>query len=207
MVNIGLALKELSPGKKAYPSLVNLNVLPEVYQPKPISSALVKILLAPVFILMAIGLLIPLAMMVRDTAANTALLQVEINATNQLVSQKRLQQQSLEKEIAVLESQITELKTANDTFTAVLDSFSQQQGMVNGDLRVATSTLPDTVNLSDITHTGGRLTIRGTAPSEAEVLTYASSLRASDRFSAVIISSIEQAEDGVTFALTLSAKE
>jgi len=207
MVNIGLALKELSPGRKAHPSLVNLNILPEVYRTKPISLTLAKALVVPGIIIVAIGLLVPLVMMVRGAAADTASLQVKLDVTNQMVNQKRLQQQSLEEEIAKLEGEVAGLKAANDTFTAVLDSFSQQQGMVNGDLKVTTSALPSEVDLISIAHASSKLTINGVAPSETEVLTYAGSLRASDRFSAVIISSIEQAEDGVTFALTLSAKE
>ncbi len=205
MVNIGLALKELSPEKEASLSLVNLNVLPEVYRPKFLS--LTKVLIVPGIIMVAIGLLVLLVMLIQSTAANTASLQAQLDATNQLLQQRYTQQQSQGKEIAELEKKVTEIEVTDNAFTAVLDNISKQRGIVNGDLGVTTSTLPSTIDLSSITHASVRLTISGMSPSEMEVLTYANTLRASGRFSQVTISSIKKTEDGVGFTLTLSAKE
>lgn len=203
MVNIGLALKKLSPGKWASLSVVNLNALPEVYRPK--ARSLTKVLIA-LSIIVAIGLLVPLVMLVQSTAANTASLQAQLDATNQLLEQRYTQQLSQKKEIAELEGKVAEIEVTNNAFTAVLDNFNRQHKIVNGDLRVTTSTLPDTVVLSSITHASVKLTIRGMSPSETEVLAYADSLRTSGRFSQVIVSYIQKTEEGVTFTLTLSAR-
>jgi len=204
MVNIGLALKELSPGKRASLSVVNLNVLPQVYRPKPFP--LTKVLI-PLSIIVAIGLLVPLAMRVRDTAADTASLQAQLDVAEQLLNLKHVQQQSQKKEIAELEKKVAESEVINNALTGVLQNFSRQQELVNSDLKVAISTLPGTVDLGGITHASVELTISGMSPSETEGLEYADALRASGRFSQVIISSIEKTEDGVSFTLTLSARE
>ncbi|GAI33066.1 unnamed protein product, partial [marine sediment metagenome] len=90
MVNIGLALKELSPPKaKANFSLVNLNALPEAYRPKPIS--LTKTLIVPGIIVIAIGLLFPLVTLVQDATADTASLRGELDTINQLIEQRLTQ--------------------------------------------------------------------------------------------------------------------
>ena len=214
MVNIGLALKELSPGGGAGLSVVNLNALPEVYQPKPPS--LTKILAIP-GVMVAIGLLVPLVMLVQNTTADTASLQVQLDTTSQLLQQKLTQQQSLKKEIAELEQKVAGLEATNNAFTTVLNNFGRQQEIVNGDLGVSTSkgVLPSTVNLSSISHASVTLTITGTAPSETEVLAYADALRGSDRFSQVIVSRIQktevevedEVEEVANFTLTLMAKE
>ena len=200
MVNIGLALKELSPGKGTVPSVVNLNVLPEVYQPK--APSLTRIL-ATTGIIMAIGLLIPLVMLVQNTVANTALLQDQLDTTNQFLKQKHTQQQSQKQEIAGQERKIAGLEANNNAFTAVLNNFGSQQEVVNSDLEVTTSTLPSDVNLINIAHADAGLTITGVSPTEIEVLTYASDLRASGRFAQVVVSSMAITDDGVRFTLTL----
>ena len=204
MVNIGLALKELSPGKRASLSVVNLNVLPQVYRPKPFP--LTKVLI-PLSIIAAIALLFFQVTLVRGATAETASLQVQLNATDLLLIKKHTQQQSQKKEIAELEKKVAESEVINNALTGVLQNFSRQQELVNSDLKVAISTLPGTVDLGGITHASVELTISGMSPSETEGLEYADALRASGRFSQVIISSIEKTADGVSFTLTLSARE
>jgi type IV pilus assembly protein PilM len=206
MANIGLALKELSPGGRTSLSVVNLNALPEVYQPK--RPPLTKILAVPVTIV-AIGLLVPLVMLVQGAATDTALQQAQLNATNQLLQQKFTQQQSQKKEITELEQKVSESEATYSSFAAVLNNLSRWRAMVNGDLTLSasTSTLPSDIDLSGINHAMVTLTISGTSPSETEVLAYAGELRASGRFSQVIVSSIQKAEDGMDFELTLIPKE
>jgi len=207
MVNIGLALKKLSPGRKAHPSLVNLNVLPEVYQSKPISLTIAKVLAVPGVIGVAIGLLVPLGMLIQSTAADTASLQVQLDVTRNLIQQKHTQQQLLEKEISSLGARVANLEAPINNFTTVFDDFGRYQEIVNGDLQITISTMPSATDLSKITHSSNTLTIKGTAPSETEVLEYADSLRASDRFSLVTVSSLRRTEDGMFFTLTLIAEE
>lgn len=201
MVNIGLALKELSlPQVEANLSVVNLNALPEAYKPKPIT--LTKTLIMPIIIIIAIGLLFPLVTRVQSTAADTVLLRGELDTINQLIKQNLAQRQ----DIAELEVKVGEIEASGDTFTTVFNNFGKHHIEVNGDLRVAANTLPGTVDLSSITHASAGLTINGMALSETEVLAYARAVRAGGRLPHVIVSSIEKTEDGMSFTLTLSVR-
>ena len=198
IVNIGLALKELSlPKAEVNFPLVNLNALPEVYKPKPIP--LTKTVILPGIIIIAIGLLIPLVTRVQDVAADTALLRGELATVNQLIEQRLAQRQ----DVAELETKVSEVEASRDTFTAVIDYIEDERYEVNGDLEVTMSNLPETIDLSNISHASNGLTISGIAPSETEVLVYATKLRTSGRFSQVIISTMEKTEDGMEFTLTL----
>ncbi len=200
MVNTGLVLKELSPAKRATSSVVNLNTLPEAQQPEASSPA--KILTAA-GIVVATGLLVLTAIFVRSTAADTASLQTQLDSTGQLLKQKQTQQQSQKEAIAELEQKVADIEATYITFADALDDFDQQQEIGNNNLDTVTSALPSTVNLSDIINASDELTISGTSPSEADILEYATTLRGSGRFSQVIVTNIEQAEEGMTFILTL----
>ncbi len=204
LVNIGLALKELPSEREAGASVANLSILPVAYRPKPFS--LTKVLV-PLSTIVAIGLLIPLATLVQNAAADTVSQRVQLDATNQFLKQRQAKQQSQRKEIDELEKQVAELEITRDAFASVLHDFSRQQEIANGDLKVATSTLPSTVDLVSITRSSAGLTISGKSPSEAEVLLYASSLGASGRFSETIIAHMKKIEDeGVDFALVLKTR-
>ncbi len=204
MVNIGLALKGLPLGKRASFSLVNLNVLPEVYRPKPISLTKALVLLS---IIVAVGLLVPSVMLVQNAAADKALLQAQVNAANNRLEQKQAEQQLQKEAIAGLETEVAELEITRDAFTGVFRDFGRYQEIVNGDLEETIGTLPSSVDLSSITHASAELTISGVSPSETQILDYAEALRDSARFSQVIISTIVKTEDGMSFTLTLRARE
>ena len=126
MVNIGLALKELSlPKAEANFSLVNLNALPEAYKPKPIS--LTKTVIVPGIIVIAIGALFPLVTLVQDAVADTASLRGELGTTNQLIEQRLTQLQAQRQDIAELETKVGEVEASRDTLTAVVDYIDDQQ--------------------------------------------------------------------------------
>jgi len=194
MVNIGLALKKLPPGKKVSLSLVNINFLPEVYRPKPPVSR--DRMLAYLGLIVAACLLGSLLTLVQSTTAATEQMQSQVDIANLLLQKRYATQASLKKEIAELEQQIDELTTTRDFFTGVLDDFGRRQEMVYGDLELATRPLPSSIalGLTDVTHMEGTLTVSGTAQSETDVLAYSSSLRASKRFSQVLISFLQLTE-------------
>ncbi|MFC2003461.1 hypothetical protein ACFLV4_05920 [Chloroflexota bacterium] len=128
MVNIGLALKEISlPKTKAHGSVVSLNAVPEAYQPKPRS--LVEILFIP-GIIIAIALLVPPVMFVQRVTANTASLQTQLNITNQRYNKAQVQK----KAVTELEKKVGNLEAACGAFTGALDHFSQQHEGINNDL-------------------------------------------------------------------------
>lgn len=206
MVNIGLALKELPVGKRASLSLVNLNVLPEVYRPKPIP---LNKILTYAGVMVATFLLTSLVMLAQSSTAETALLQSQVDASNRLLKHRQEILQLQMADIAELEKEVAESEVNRDTFTGVLDELSWQRETVNGDLALATRALPTdiAIDLTLVTHTSDTLTIYGLAQNEVDVLAYASILRASGRFSLVLISFLQETETGMNFTLTLTAKE
>jgi len=202
MVNIGLALKAVSlPWAKANFMVVNLNALPEVYQPKPRS--LTGFLAVP-GIVTVVGLLAFLFMLVQNTVADVASLRAELDTTNQLFIQRQVEMQRQMNDIAELEKKIGELVTARDTFSGVLNGFIRQRVELSDDLRVAMRTLPVDVDLSSLTGGNPGLTISGVAPSEEEIWLYAKNLRANGRFSQVVVSSVKATGDEMSFALILT---
>jgi len=146
-------------------------------------------------------------MLVQSAAADVASLQAQVNTANHLLEQKQAEQQLQREVIAGLETEVAELEVTRDAFTGVLRDFSRHQAIVNGDLKVTISTLPSSVDLSSITHASAELTISGMSPSETQILYYANALRNSARFSQVLISAIEKTEAGMSFTLTLRARE
>lgn len=203
MFNIALALKQLSSGKVAGPSVVNLNVLPIAYRPEPIS--LIKVVALPGAVVV-ISLLIPLIMLVQGTSANIASMRGQLDITNQLLRQKQSQKQELTENIAELEKKIAEVEASRRAFTAAVGSLDDQRNWVKG-LEVITNNLPTTASMTDISYTGGRLTLKGRSSSEEDALSYAKSLDASGRFSEIIIASMRRIEgEGVDFSLVLKTR-
>ncbi len=203
-VNIGLALRELSPGKVAGKTAVNLNVLPKARQSKPPSLAKVLI---PAGLIVAIGLLVSLVMVVQDTTAATASVNEELDSTNQIMKQRLTLEKSQNKDIAGLQEKVTKLETTNNTYASLLDSYSSQQEMVNGDLIVAVGKLSGSISLTAIDRRGNILTISGLAQSDVDVLAYARSLDDTGRFSKTTITTRVLEEDGVIdFTIVLDAK-
>jgi len=195
MVNIGLALKELWSVREAGASVVNLNVLPTAYQPKPISW--VKVVAVPIAIAAVAGI-VPLLTLVQSGYANVTSIRDQLDMTNQLLIEKQLERQELMNSIAELEEKVAEAEASRDNFTTALDSLDKQGSGVDDNLHIATSALPDTISLASISHTESILTISCTSPSEVEVLQYAQSLDDSGRFAEIIIAGIRKIEDEST---------
>ena len=192
MVNIGLLLKELKLGGEAGALAVNLNALPLVYQPKPISW--VKVIALPIIIAIAAGL-IPLWMLIQSGSANVASVQDQLDRTNQLFTEKQSAKQELKANVVELQAELAEAEASRDNFTAALSSLDKQGNEVNHNLDEVVGALPDTVILKNINHAEGTLTVTGTSPSETEILQYAQSLDDSGRFAGVIIASIRRIEE------------
>jgi type IV pilus assembly protein PilM len=202
MVNIGLALKEVSlPKGEANFPVVNLNALPEAYKPKPIS--LPRIFITTSIIIATIGSLLPLAMLVWSTATDTALLRGELYTINQQIEQRLSQMQAQRQDIAELETKVGVVETSRDDLYAVIDYFDNQHYVVNGALEETISALAQTIDLSNISHVDDELTISGMAASDVAISTFAKRLSASGRFADVIISATKKTKDGVTFTLIL----
>jgi len=206
MVNIGLALKELSLKKQASAVLVDLNILPEVYRPKALTLSRVFI---PFGTTAAIGTIFFLGMLAQSAVADTANLQNQVDFTNRLLEIRLEKWQAQSDAVAELEKQAEELEETSEVLTAVLRNFGSQRGIVNGDLKsvIADSNLPGSVDLGSINHDGTVLNVNGMSPNETEVLEYANALNNTGRFAQVTVTSIEKTEGGMSFSLTLSARK
>lgn len=194
MVNIGLVLKELRLGREAEALVVNLNALPLVYQPKPISW--VRVIALPIIITVAAGL-IPLWMLIQGGSANIESIRDQLEFTNQLLVEKQLQRQEMQSNIAKLEEKLAEVEASRDNLTAALSSLDRQGSEVYHNLEEVVNALPDTIILKNISHTEGTLAVAGISPSETEVLQYAQSLDDSGRFAGVSITSMVKKVDTI----------
>jgi len=199
MVNIGLALQKLSPGKEAGASVVSLNALPTPYQPKPIS--LTNIFALPGAVVAA-GLLVFLVMIIQSGSVDIASTRTQFNTIDRLLQQKLLQRQKLTGNIAELEKKIAEVEASRDNFAAALGSLETQSAGINRDLEVTIKSLPSAISLSSISHANNILTISGRVPSEKEVLKYIMGLDASGRFGEITITNMTRIEgEGMDFTL------
>ncbi len=193
MVNIGLAFQELSSGKEAGPLVANVNALPAAYQPKPIS---LTNILVPSGAAVAIIALAFLFVLTQNISADIAATRVQLNTANEMLQQKLSQRQELSGSIGELKGRITELEASLNSFAAALGSLENQGAGINHDLEVTIDSLPNTINLSSISHADSMLTINGRAPSEREVLEYLTELDTSGRFGELTITNMSRIEGG-----------
>jgi type IV pilus assembly protein PilM len=204
MVNMGLALKEQSNNCS---SLVNINTLPEAYKPKRISPArLIAIPSAAAIV----ALLASLVMLLQGASANIDSMRDRLDNTTRLLQQRQQEKNELRNKITELEKQIAEVDSLNNTFEMALTSIYSAQDVVNGDLRAATGLVSNSISLSSISHDDDILTVKGNAPTEADVLAYASNLDNTERFVETIVSDMTSVEEesggGVDFSLILKIK-
>jgi len=191
LVNIGLALEKRSSGSEAGTLVTDLNALPAPYRPKPLS--LTRVFALPVAAI-AIGLLVPVVILIQGASANIDSLRGGLDMTGQLLQRRISERQELMNNIKELEKEIAEGEESRGAFTAMIGNVEKQSNGLNGDLKVTMSSLPSAISLTNIRHADGTLTIRGRSPGEQEVLSYLRSLDDSGRFSEIVISSIRRIE-------------
>jgi len=202
MANMGLVLKKIAPTNGSGLLVSELNILPVVYQPEPIS--LTRVLTLPSAVI-AISLLLFLALMTQNTSADIAETREQLNTTSQLLQQKMAQGKEYNSVVAELQQKITSAETSGGNFAAAVSNLENQSREVNGDLEVTVNSRPETVHLTNINHSGDALTFKGWAESEAEFLSYLRALETSERFPSITITGIRQAADrSVDFNVVLS---
>ena len=182
--NIGLALKQVKVGKSQV--RVNINVMPETYLPKP--RPIIEIV-SWAFILVAIAVLVPLAILTSQAVTETLSLQAQVNNAQIQVQVRQGTKAAIEK----LEAQLEKAKAERDVFQQPLDRFEAQRAKVNGDLSKVTSLLPGIIDLNSISYSES-IVINGTAPDETTILGYCRSLRDTGRFSEVTVSDMHEVE-------------
>ena len=211
MVNIGLALKELSPEMwEGNFSLVNFNTLPKAHLPK--APAVGKILIPIAIAIVGIGLLIYTVPIVQNSMAQTASLRTQLETIQSLIAQQQKDIVTLKEQTAQIEP-IKPLEATAGVFEATFTNLGQVRAQVDGDLSQIVSLVPadiallyggDTATIdgtrldqAEINHSVEQVSITGRAPSEDEIFAYARALRSGGRFSTVIISSIEAYEETI----------
>ena len=194
--NIGLALKETGLEATGY-SLVNLNVLPETYLPKP--RPISEVLLVPV-IIAGIALVALLGFLNITTSTHIADLRADLAAVNQLAISQDAQPQA----INALNQQVSSLESTASAFSTTLDDLSLGRDEINADLAQINSCLPGAVPSVTVSDNTKTLTVHGLANNEEAVFTYAKELRASGRFALVVITNMRQQEQQMSFSLTLT---
>ena len=199
MTNIGLALKQVlltEKGAITY-SRVNLNVLPEVYIPKP--RAVSEVLFMPVIIggiaLVALGAFLNI-----NSLSHTATLRGELDNMNQKIITEQVQAQ----DIISLGQEVATLEETADIYTATLNKYSTVRDMFNGDLSQINGSLVAAVDLLGIKHSEDAVVVEGLSDSEDAVFIYARSLRDSGRFINVVVTEISEECEKTFFVLTLT---
>jgi type IV pilus assembly protein PilM len=202
LVNIGLALKETGlPWRKGRVSGININALPVEHRPKPISWAVV---LAVAGAIMAVGLLVPMVLLVRETVSSVSSLQVGLEAKQQFVAKRQKEVTEQRKEVQTLEASLNQLQASADKFKSLSLTFSLGQDTVNGDLAAIQDNMVAGVSIISISYSGDGVLVDGDSLSENEALTYSRHLRESGRFSDVIVTFIGIRQEHTGFRLKLS---
>jgi type IV pilus assembly protein PilM len=196
MVNIGLAFKELFPEKEnTNVSLVNFNVLPEVYLPKgvPLSA-----ILAPLAVIIGAGILVYMGFMLRNNMAHTEVLSSELAAIESSIAQEQEEIGTLKEQVTQLEAQIGPMEARTNVFETTFTSLGRARDWIDGNMSDIVGLLPNKVDFIEVEHRDDSATVRGIIKEEVdaedEIFVYGRSLR-SDTFPTTIISSIEAVED------------
>jgi hypothetical protein len=197
MTNIGLALKEMHPQeKRAIGSLVNLNALPEIYQPKP--RELSQILFLPTI---AAGIAIFAVLLTFNILASGRNSDLSADLAAEQETAARLGVRA--GDIAALERQVSSVEASANALQATLNSFAAMVERVNDDLAEINYYLPQGVDLQQTSISSSVVTLKGTARSEEDYFTYWSRLRESPRFSSVF-GTFTPGGNNITFTLTLT---
>ncbi|MFC1918858.1 PilN domain-containing protein [Chloroflexota bacterium] len=203
LANIGLTMHRLQKGMaNNRSSSVSLNSLPPNYQIKQIS--LINVLPLPIAVILA-SLLVFLGIQYRNTATDINLTRAQVNTTEQFLQQSLSSREALSGNITELNQRIEAVQTSYYNFQAALDSLKGQSLRINGDLSTTISSLPSTITLNGISHTGTALEITGTAQGKNDVLAYLVKLEDSNLFGEIVISRMTKTDDGrMEFTLSVN---
>jgi len=218
MVNIGLALKEFAsdrPGDNF--SSINLNVLPEVYQPKRVP---VSRVVMPVLGIVAVGVLVYMATFVVRGRADTNKLQDQVAASEPPIAAQTKQIATLKtqvgdvpKQFPAIDAQVSAVKATANTFTSTKATLDNSRAKIDSDLKDrVVGLLPfykENLSLTSVGHDGSTIAVTGTAADQTQIFAYTRALRQSGGISSVIINQIQAVTDqtgattGYSFSLTL----
>ena len=223
MVNVGLALKELSAERgDGNFSVINLNVLPEAYQPRRIAVSRVVV---PAVILVGVGILGYMGYLALQSRSETTRLNEELTKSEQPLALQSAEIATLKAEIkqaeplaAPVEAQIAQVRAVASVFQSTMTGLTTNRAKMDSDLKdVVVGQLPGSVTaagrdltLTTVTHDGNVIVVTGTTTNEDFVFTYARNLRSAGGIKSVVIASISRVvtEEGEadTFQFSLLLK-
>jgi type IV pilus assembly protein PilM len=215
MVNIGLGLKEFAVERSATnASIINLNILPEVFHPKkvPVSSVLL-----PVIAVVGVGLLAYMATFVIRATNDTKVLRQQvasgapaIAAQQQKIVSLKSDLDKLTPQIAPLDAQITQLNSTASIFTSTMSSLETNRTKLYSDMNERViGKLPfnkHNLTLLNVTVDTGTFSINGIAQNEDYIFDYTRKLRESGGISEVLITSIQYNKDANNYTFDLVIK-
>ncbi len=162
-----------------------INILPDAYLPH----SHIKLFAGLGFSLFSIILVIIFATLVLQEMAGTSSLQAKVDAANAQVKQIKKDEEALKKVVVKRDETQT---LANLYHQPIVESEAQRAKVIR-DLSSITEQLPGTVNLESIEYSKG-ITMKGEAPDKDTILSYARSLRNTNRFSSVMLASMSEKE-------------
>jgi type IV pilus assembly protein PilM len=212
MVNIGLALKQLSLEKEAANfSIVNFNALPRAEKPKKKLSP-VGVLL-PIVIVLGIGGIFYMYNLGRNAGAANELLRSQLELIQRQIPEQQAIKTDLEAQLAEIEPQFEPIKAMADGYNLMFDTLQEGTDRIDHEVTQIAHLTPEDVALiyggdeivgystptseATITHPGELATVSGRTQNLAAIFSYARDLRASGNFSSVTISSITAYEDTI----------
>ena len=222
MVNIGLVLKQLNLEKEGVNfSIVNFNALPQAEKPRKKVSR-VSVLL-PIIIVLGIGAVFYMYNMLRGVGNENDLVRSQLEV---IQSQIPLQQKdigALKDELEEIEPQIEPIESEADVFNTRFSTITEGRNQVDEDTSQIVRLTPDEISLiygsdeivgyssptseASIDHAVEVVAVTGESQELDAIFQYAKDLRASGRFSVVVISSIEaygeETLGGYNFRFTL----
>ena len=189
IVNIGLALKELSLEKgKAGPRPVDLNVIPESYRPQHPS---IQRIVIPIAVTIAMLLIIILTLRLYNTIDRNNSLASQLATFESRVSEQQSEPTRLREAIDNLTTQIEPIQGKTDLLNTLSGDLEHGRSEIDRDLVVIAGQM-QSVDLRSISHQGNSVNLNGSANDEDQIFKYARALRNSGRFSIVLIASIGQ---------------
>jgi type IV pilus assembly protein PilM len=192
--NIGLALRQTRVDIS--PARVNLNVVPEIYLPKPFP---IIQLVSWAFICVAIFFLFLFGIQTLQKYRVTMALQTQVSSIQSQVEVR----QGTEAAVKKLQTQMDQAQKSVALFKQPLDNAKAQRAKVNGDIGKVTSLLPGIIDVTSISYATG-ITVTGLAPDDTTIVDYVRELRNSGQFSSVLISNMSEIEyNQWQFSLTL----
>ena len=192
VTNLAMVKQQRAPKPRAPGDRVRLNVLPEAYRPKRIST--LKLLVVPVLALLAVATAFMVWFYI-STGQDITSMQAELTETESLIVSRVAEKQALAQQVQTLEASVATSVNQTRSLLGTLQLYADLQQSVQADLRLAVTELPHSfIRLTGINYRETVLVLTGDGDSETEVLEYARNLQNERPDLEVILSSLQFAD-------------